>query len=140
MHTVNVCGDSTGAVFGQVVDVPVVVRQGSGLGAMTMKVPQLQFLAKVDVLVDVQRQVLWSNQCRTLFESPQLQFLDKVIDVPVTFNDTCPWRSRQCSSWTRMLTCPCNARQVLSWSRQCSSGQVLTTGEMPQSPQFFARV
>ena len=79
----------------QVVDVPVVVRQGAG--------PQLQFLAKV-VFVAVQRQVLWSEQCRTLFGSSQLQFLDKVIDVPV-FNDTCPWRSGH-SSCTRSLTCP----------------------------------
>ena len=50
-------------------------------------VPQLQFLAKV-VLVAVQRQVLWSKQCRTLFGSSQLQFLEKVIDVPV-ISTTC---------------------------------------------------
>ena len=68
------------------------MRQGSGLDAqITVGVPQLQFLAKV-VLVVVQRQVLWSKQCGTLFGSSQLQFLVKVIDVPV-FNDTCPWRS-----------------------------------------------
>ena len=83
MHTLQVCGDFTGAAFEQVVDVPVVVRQGSGLDAQTtVEVPQLQFLAKV-VLVVVQRQVLWSKQCRTLCGSSQLQFLDKVNDVPV---------------------------------------------------------
>ena len=51
MHAVQVCGHFIGAA---------------------VKVPQLQFLAKV-VLVVVQRQVLWSKQCRTLFGSSQLQ-------------------------------------------------------------------
>ena len=83
VHTVQDCGDFTGAAFEQVVDVPVVVRHRSGLDAQTtVEVPQLQFLAKV-VLVVVQRQVLWSKQCRTMFGSSQLQFLDKVNDVPV---------------------------------------------------------
>ena len=96
VHTVQVCGDFTVAAFEQVVDVPVVVRQGSGRDAqITVEVTQLQFFAKVDVLVIVQRQVLWSKQCRTWFGSPQLQLLDKVIDVPVIFNDTCPWQSGQ---------------------------------------------
>ena len=81
VHTVQVCGDFKGAAFEQVVDVPVVVRQGSGLDAQTtVEVPQLQFLAKV-VLVVVQR--VQRQVCRTLFGSLQLQFLDKVIDVPV---------------------------------------------------------
>ena len=113
VHTEQACGDFTVAAFEQVVDVPVVVRHGSGLDAqIPVEVPQLQFLAKVDVLV--QRQVLWSKQCRTLFGSPQLQLLDKVIDVPFIFNDTCPWRSGQCkcSSWTRLLTCALCQRHV----------------------------
>ena len=80
-----------GAASGQDIDVPVVVRQGFGLDAhITLEVPRLQFLANVYVLVVVQRQVLFSKQCRTLFGSSQLQFLDKVIDVPVICNDT-PW-------------------------------------------------
>ena len=87
---------------------PVVVRQGSGPDAqITVEVAQLQFLAKV-VFVVVQRQVLWSKQYIALFGSSQLQSLDKVIGVPVVFNDTCPWRSRHSSS-TWLLSCPlCN--------------------------------
>ena len=48
-----------------------------------MEIPHAQFLAMVDVPVVVQRQVLWSKQCRTLFGSSQLQFLDKVVDMLV---------------------------------------------------------
>ena len=46
VHTLQVCGDFTGAAFEQVVDVPVVVRQGSGLDAQTtVEVPQLPSLS-----------------------------------------------------------------------------------------------
>ena len=141
-HTVQVC-DFTGAAFEHFVDVPVVVRQGSGLDAqVTVEVPQLQFLAKVDVLVVVQRQVLWSKQCRTL-------------------------EAHSCSSWKRLLTCPlfsatracgcpdsavlgqgccraqCCARQVLMAVQQFWTSVdvpvVAHDREMPQI-QLFARV
>ena len=45
-------------------------------------------------------------------EIPHAQFLAKVIDVPVIFNDTCQWWPRQCSSRTRLLTCPLFQRHV----------------------------
>ena len=50
---------------------------------ISVEIPHAQFLAMVDVPVVVQRQVLWSKQCRTLFGSSQLQFLDKVVDTLV---------------------------------------------------------
>ena len=83
---------------------------------ITVEIPHAQFLAMVDVPVVVQRQVIWSKQCRTLFGSSQLQFLDKVIDVPVIFNDTCPWRSRQLQFLDKVIDEPVIFNDT-SWSR-----------------------
>ena len=85
MHTVQVCGDFTGAAFGQVVVLPVLEQDKSTVQTVqiSVKIPHAQFLAMVDVPVVVQRQVLWSKVCRTLFGSSQLQFLDKVVDMLV---------------------------------------------------------
>ena len=83
---------------------------------ITVEIPHAQFLAMVDVPVVVQRQVIWSKQCRTLFGSSQLQFWDKVIDVPVIFNDTCPWRSRQLQFLDKVIDEPVIFNDT-SWSR-----------------------
>ena len=89
------------------------------------------------------RQGLSSDSADTI--SPVL-FSDKVVDVPVTFNDTCPWRSRQCSCWTRMWTCPvlCTTgafvvQTVQFWTSVDEVPVVAHDREMPQI-QFFARV
>ena len=81
----QVCGDFTGAAFGQVVVLPVLEQDRSMVQTVqiSVEIPHAQFLAMVDVPVVVQRQVLFSKQCRTLFGSSQLQFLDKVVDMLV---------------------------------------------------------
>ena len=77
MHTVQVCGDFTGAAFGQVVVLPVWEQDRSMVQTVqiTVEIPHAQFLAMVDVPVVVQRQVIWSKQCRTLFGSSQVAVL-----------------------------------------------------------------
>ena len=109
VHTVQVCGDFTGAAFGQVVVLPVLEQDRSMVQTVqiSVEIPHAQFLAMVDVPVVVQRQVLWSKQCRTLFGSSrlQLQFLDKVVVMLVivqrqVLGETqCRklWRFRSCS-------------------------------------------
>ena len=120
------------------------MRQGSGLDAqITVEVPQLQFLAKVDVLV--QRQVLWSKQCRTLFGSPQLQLLDKVIDVPVMSTTRARGGLDSAVLGQECGRAQCCARQVLvavQTEQFCTCVDVHVVAhdmEMPQI-QFFARV
>ena len=44
---------------------------------------QVQFLEVVDMLVGVQRQVLGELRVQSTVEVPQLQYFDKVVDVPV---------------------------------------------------------
>ena len=144
VHTVLVCGDFTGAAFGQVVVLPVWEQDRSMVETVqiTVEIPHAQFLPMVDVPVVVQRQVLWSKQCRTLFGRSQLQFLDKVIDLPVIFNDLCLWRSRQCSS-RRPVRSPWRFQRCSSWT-SCSCPSLLClvpmarqrrkTVEIPQVP------
>ena len=56
-------GVEQGVQLYKVVDVPVVVRQGSGPDVQkTVELPQLQFLDKVNMPVVVQRQAgLWTS-------------------------------------------------------------------------------
>ena len=92
----DTCGDSRGAVLGKVVDTPVVYNDmGHG---------PVQFLEKVVAMPVFGR---CSFSARTLTRPlcsmtgvmvQTVQFWTRLLTCPLQCNDTCPWRSRQCSS------------------------------------------
>ena len=85
VHTVQVCGDFTGAAFEQVVDVPVVVRQG---------------------LVQMRRQLWRSRSCSSWPRLYSSLCSDRCSGPNSA--ELC-LEAHSCSSWTRLMTCPLSA-------------------------------
>ena len=93
VHTVQVCGDFTGAAFGQVVVLPVLEQDRSMVRTVQISVeiphaqfcPQLQLHARFCATTGA-----WGDTEQNTVEVPQLQlcrgrpvqFLDKVVDTP----------------------------------------------------------
>ena len=97
-----------------VVDVPVVVQRQVSMVLTVQKtseIPQMQIL---EIPVVVQRQVpmvLTVQRPVEIPQVPQLQFINKFVDIPVAFvQRQVPMvltveRFHRCISWTRLLTC-----------------------------------
>ena len=68
----------------------------------TVEVSKLQF---INMPVVVQQQVPMVETVEKPVVIPQVRFLWKVVDMPVVFNDKCPW-SRPCGSPWRFHRCP----------------------------------
>ena len=84
----------------------------------TVEVPKLQFInmpvvqQQVPMVVTVQKPVV----------IPEVRFLGKVVDMPVVFNDKCPW-SRMCGSPWRFHRCPWSCLPRSPWRlHRCSFG------------------